>query len=225
VISLSTYLELTGISLIDVLANLWSEFINLLPGLIGAIILLLIGYFLGALFEGIIKGALLKAGLDHWVEKHERHHALGKLSVSGIMGGAAKWYTFVLFLGAAASPNILHLGVLSDVLSKLANWLPHVIAGVLIFYFGLILADMAETAIEAHKFKWRHFWGGLARVIIILFVLDISLKEIGVNIIIAETTYLMILGGIIIALAIAIGIGFGGALKPEAAKLVKKLSK
>lgn len=219
-INLVTYLEATGTSLMDVLANLWYQFINLLPGLIGAIILLLIGYFLGILFESLIKGALLKAGLDHWVEKHERHHALGKASVSGIIGAAAKWYTFVLFLAPAAA--LINMGVLSGLLTKLALWLPHVIAGVLIFYFGLILADFAETSIESHKFKWRHFWGGLARVVIILFVLDIALKEIGVNIIIAETTYLIVLSGIVLALSIAIGIGFGGALKGEAAKIIKK---
>lgn len=221
-INLVTYLEATGISLMDVLANLWFQFIQLLPGLIGAVILLLIGYFLGALFEGIIKGALLKAGLDHWVEKHERHHALGKASVSGIIGGAAKWYTLVLFMSPAAA--LINLGVLSTLLYDLARWLPHVIAGVLIFYFGLVLADMAETSIESHKFKWRHFWGGLARVIIILFVLDISLKEIGINIIIAESTYLILLTGIVLALALAIGIGFGMALKDDAKKIIKKLT-
>jgi len=223
VINLVTYLEATGVSLMDVLANLWFQFIQLLPGLIGAVILLLIGYFLGALFEGIIKGALLKAGLDQWVEKHERHHAIGKASVSGIIGAAAKWYTVVLFLSPAAA--LISLGVMSNLLYELARWLPHVIAGVIIFYFGLIIADMAETSIESHKLKWRHFWGGLARVIIILFVLDIALKEIGINIVIAESTYLIILTGIVLALAIAIGIGFGTALKPEAAKIIKKFNK
>ncbi|MFH1590120.1 MAG: hypothetical protein ABIB43_06145 [archaeon] len=216
-----TYLEATGMSLMDVLNSLWYSFIELLPGLIGAIILLLIGYFLGVLFEAIIKAALLKAGLDHWVEKHERHHALGKASVSGIIAGAAKWYTFVLFLGPAAA--LLKLGILSNLLYDLAVWLPHVIAGVLIFYFGLILADFAEVWIESHKFKWRNFWGGLARVFIILFVLSIAFKEIGINIMIAESTYLIILTGIVLAIAIAVGMGFGYALKDEAKKLLKKI--
>lgn len=215
-----TYLEATGLSLMDVLGSLWFQFIQLLPGLIGAIILLLIGYFLGALFEGIIKGALLKAGLDQWVEKHERHHAIGKLSVSGILGASAKWYTVVLFLTPAAA--LISLGSMSQLLYDLARWLPSVIAGVLIFYFGLILADMAETAIEAHKFKWRHFWGAFVRVLIILFVLDIALKEIGINIVIAESTYLIVLTGLVLAVAIAIGIGFGSALKPEASKIINK---
>ncbi len=222
-INLVTYLEMTGMSLMDVLAHLWSQFIVLLPGLIGALILLLIGYFLGILFEGIIKGALLKAGLDDWVEKHERHHAIGHLSVSGIIGMAAKWYTFVLFLMPASA--LISLGTLSQWLYSLAVWLPHLISGVLIFYFGLILADMAESAIESHKFKWANFWGGLARVLIILFVLSIALNEIGVNIVIAETTYLIILSGIVLALALAIGIGFGFAFKDEAKNLIKQIKK
>lgn len=213
---------MTGLSLMDVLQHLWSEFVMLLPGLIGAIILLLIGYFLGILFEGIIKAALLKAGLDDWVEKHERHHAVGQLSVSHIIGAAAKWYIFVLFLSPAAA--LISLGALSNWLYSLAIWLPHLIAGVLIFYFGLILAHVAETAIEKHKFKWAHFWGGLARILIILFVLSISLNEVGLNIAIAESTYLIILSGIVIALAIAIGIGFGSALKDEAKKIIKRFN-
>lgn len=218
-----TYLEATGISLMSVLENLWVQFINLLPGLIGAVILLLIGYFLGALFEGIIKGALLKAGLDHWVEKHERHHAVGHVSVSGIIGSATKWYVLVLFLSPAAS--LVKLGPLSDWLYQLALWLPNLIAGVLIFYFGLIFADFIETKIEGHNFKWKNFWGGLARIIIILFVLDISLKQIGINVVIAESTYLIILSGVVLALALAIGIGFGSALKDDAKKIIKNISK
>ena len=158
--------------------------------------------------------------MDQWVEKHERHHAIGKLSVSGILGASVKWYTVVLFLTPAAA--LISLGSLSQLLYNLARWLPNVIAGVLIFYFGLILADMAETAIEAHKFKWRHFWGAFVRVLIILFVLDIALKEIGINIVIAESTYLIVLTGLVLAIAIAIGIGFGNALKPEAARIINK---
>ncbi|MBU1200976.1 MAG: hypothetical protein KJ583_04255 [Nanoarchaeota archaeon] len=216
-----TYLEMTGMSLMDVLGTLWSQFLTLLPGLFGALILLLIGYFLGVLFEAIIKGALLKAGLDDWIEKHERHHAIGKLSVSGIIGIAAKWYIFVLFLIPASA--LISMGSLSAWVHSLAMWLPKLIAGVLLFYFGLILADMAETAIESHKFKWAHFWGGFARIVIILFVLDIALKQIGFNIVMAETTYLIILTGIVLALAIAVGIGFGSALKDEAKGILKKL--
>ncbi len=218
-----TYLEMTGLSLMEVLGTLWSQFITLLPGLIGAIILLLIGYFLGVLFEGIIKGALLKAGLDDWIEKHERHHALGHQSVSGILGSATKWYTLVLFLVPASA--LISLGSLSQWLYTLANWLPNLIIGVLIFYFGLIMADMAETAIESHKFKWAHFWGGLARILIILFVLSIALNQIGISIVIAETTYLIVLTGIVLALAIAVGMGFGFALKDEAKKIIKDLRK
>ncbi|MAG38975.1 hypothetical protein CMO90_02700 [Candidatus Woesearchaeota archaeon] len=219
---------MTGMSLMDVLGTLWEQFIYVLPGLIGAVILLLIGYFIGALFEAIIKGALQKAGLDHWVEKHEKHHALGHLSVSAILGAATKWYVFVLFLVPAAA--LISLGPLSEAMEvnwlyTLALWLPNLIVGVLIFYAGLILANMAETNIESHKFKWAHFWGGFARVVIILFVLDIALKQIGVNIIIAEATYLIILTGLVLAFAIAAGIGFGDALKGEAKKMLKKLSK
>lgn len=204
----------------SILGNLLYESLELLPGLVGAIILLLIGYFIGALFEGIIKAALLKGGLDHWVEKHDRHHAIGHASVSGIMGAATKWYIFVLFLAPAAS--LVSLGILSNLLYQLALWLPHVIAGVLIFYFGLILADFAETAIASHKFKWASFFGGLTRVLIILFVLDIALKEIGLNILIAQSTYLILLTGLVLALAIAIGIGFGAALKDDAKNILKK---
>jgi len=207
----------------QVLGTLWKQFITLLPELFGAVILLLIGYFLGVLFEGIIKGSLLKAGLDDWVEKHERHHAIGHLSVSGILALAVKWYIVVLFLMPAAA--MISLGSLSQWLYNLANWLPSLISGVLIFYSGLILADIAETAIESHKFKWVHFWGGLVRVIIILFVLDIALKQIGINIVIAETTYLIILGGLVLALAIALGIGFGDAMKTESKNIIKMFKK
>ncbi len=218
-----TYLETTGISMVDALANLWYQFVELLPGLIGAIILMVIGYFIGAFFEAVIKSALMKAGLDHWVEKHEKHKPLGHLSVSAIAGAAAKWYIFVIFLSPAAS--MVNLGPLSSFLAALAGWLPNVIAGVLIFLFGLVLADFAEERILLAKFKWVKFWGALVRVIIILFVLDVALSQVGIRVHIAEATYLIILTGIVLAISLALGIGFGLGLKDEAKGLLKKIRK
>lgn len=219
-ISLITYLEATGLSLLGVLSTLWSQFIELLPGLIGAIILLLIGYFLGALFEAIVKGAFQKAGLDHWVEKHEKHHSLGHMSACSILGAATKWYIFVLFLTEAA--RLIKLGSLSAWLLRLAAWLPDLIAGVLIFYFGLILADIAFDWIVDHKYKRANLWGNAAKVIIILFVADIALRQIGIHIFIAEVTYMIVLGGIVLGLAIALGIGFGAVFKDNAKGWLKK---
>ncbi|MFH1606597.1 MAG: hypothetical protein ABIC91_04595 [Nanoarchaeota archaeon] len=216
-----TYLETTGLSMIDALGNLWYQFIELLPGVIGAIILMIIGYFIGAFFEAVIKGALIKAGLDHWVEKHERHKPLGHLQVSSVIGEAVKWYIFVIFLSPAAA--MVRLGTISSFIHSVAVWLPNLIAGVLIFLFGLILADFAEERILRAKFKWVKFWGGLARVLILLFVLDVALTQIGIRIHIAEATYLIVLTGIVLAIALAVGIGFGLGLKDEAKGLLKKI--
>ena len=53
----------------------------------------------------------------------------------------------------------------------------------------------------------------------------IALEQIGVNISIAENTFLILVGAVALAFALAVGIGFGLAMKDEAKNILKQIKR
>jgi len=209
--------------MVNPLFNLWNNFVEILPGLIAAIILLVVGYFVASILGYVLHKILEKLGFDKAIEKAELSDALGHMELSALLGTILKWYIFIIFLGDAAT--LVNLGTLSVLLNKLLLWLPSLILAVIIFVFGLIVADFTEKELKKSKIKSFRVTGPISKVVIIFFVLIIALRQIGFYIALAETTFLMVLGSICLAFAIAVGIGFGVALKDEAKDMLKKFKK
>ena len=92
------FIESTNIALTDPLVMLWRSFVNLLPGLIAALLLLLIGYVIAFFLGHALKVILDKLGLDRWIAKARLTKAIGNVHISSIFGEITKWYVFVIFL-------------------------------------------------------------------------------------------------------------------------------
>lgn len=217
------YLSETGEAIADPLVTLWNKLVEVVPGLVAAIVIIIVGYFVAAAIGWVVKKAIVKTKLDDKLEESGRADAIGNVELSTLIGQILKWYVFVIFLVPAAS--VLEFGELSSLLTKFALYLPSVIAGVVIVLFGLIFADFVADKIDAMKTKWSKTVGLVARIILIFFFLNIALKQIGIDVAIAENTFLILIGGIALALSLAVGIGFGLGLKDEAKSIIKKWKK
>ncbi|MBI4919096.1 hypothetical protein HY837_04140, partial [archaeon] len=72
--------------------------LDAVPGLLGAIVLLLIGYWIALAVEWAVERGLGKLKADEYlVKKTGLNKSLGNLSVEWLAGLLAKWYVFVLF--------------------------------------------------------------------------------------------------------------------------------
>jgi len=195
-----------------------------LPGLVYAFFVLLIGYIVGNLVGIIVKKGLDRTKLEKWLEKTGRLDALGGLNPPKLLGTLVKWWVFIAFLVPAA--NLIKLEVLASLLMGLAQWLPHLLVGIVIMIVGLIVADYAADSISAaKKLKGIRIISPFVRVLLIIYFLTIALEEIGVRVILAEGTLLLIIGGIVLAIALAVGIGFGFGIRKYAEKIIAHLEK
>ncbi|MBW3013020.1 hypothetical protein KY325_05200 [Candidatus Woesearchaeota archaeon] len=219
--SLSQYFAETGYEILNPLTELWNGFASSFPGIVTAVIVAIIGFIIGWILGRIVEEVLIKVGLDDRLKKIGAHKALGKTTMSKIMGGITKWYVFVVFLAPAMDQ--LKLGALSDILTRLVLWAPHLILAIFILIVGLIVGDYCETRIKSAKGAMYEFGGQLIRWIIVIAAVIIALKQIGVDVSIAENTFLIIMAGIAIAIALAVGISFGSGLKPYSKKFLDKL--
>ncbi|MBD3361848.1 hypothetical protein GF358_03590 [Candidatus Woesearchaeota archaeon] len=213
-----------GVNIIDPLLRIWDGIISTVPGLIAAIVILIVGYLIAWVIEYILEKALEKIELDKWVlQKTHMQKIIGSFRLSHFLAVISKWYVFILFLPPAA--QLIKLPALSAFLLSVALWIPNVILAVIIGLIGLMAAHYTEWKIIETKAKTAKIIGYLAKIVIVIFTLLIVLDQIGVKIAIAQTSFLIILSGIMLAVALMLGIGFGTAFKEEAKKIIKDVKK
>jgi len=210
--------------ILDPLVTLWNSFVNILPGILAAIIVLVIGYFVAFLVGHALKVLLEKLGLNRWLYKSTFSKAIGHTNVSAFMGEILKWYVFIIFLQVAV--DLLKLGTLSGLLNSFVMWLPNVIAAIIILFVGIALAYYLEMKIKEHtKMKGTSLTGKAAKFIVLVLVAIIALEQIGINVSVLENAFLVVIGALGLGVAIAIGLAFGLGLKGNANKALSNLKK
>jgi hypothetical protein len=186
----------------------WNAAVQYLPGIVAAIIILIIGYLIAMVVGFVIRKIVEHTKLDDFLvkKKIEKPHVLGGARLSSIIGRLLKWWVFIIFLTPAA--NVIKLGSLADILTKLALWLPHLIAAVVIMVVGLLVAEfLANIPLHAKQLEGMKAVAVAIKVVVLVFFALISLREIGINIVLAETTLMMLIGGIILIFVIGFGVG------------------
>src|SRR3989338_868780 len=106
------YLESTGEALLNPLTELWNKLVVVVPGVLAATVVLVVGYIVSSAFGLLFTRFLEATKVDHHLKKAGLSHSIGFLNISNLGGALLKWYVFALFLVQAAS--FLQLGVLSQ---------------------------------------------------------------------------------------------------------------
>ena len=217
------YLESTGQALLNPLTQLWNRLVEVIPGVLAAGVVIVVGYIIAAAFGLIFHRFLEAAKVDAHLKKAGLSHSIGFLNIANLGGALLKWYIFALFLVQAA--GFLRLGILSEQLSNLAGWLPNLFAAVIIMLAGLILSDMVADRMLHAKRKGVRVFSSIVRWFAIIFVALIAVEKIGIDVSFATNTVLLLIAGAALGIAIAFGIGFGFAMKDEAKGMLKHLKR
>jgi len=216
--------EEEAIQIITPLANLWNGFVEVFPGIIAAIIILIIGYLVSLLLGYVVKVVLSKLKVDKVLEKIKAPEAISKLRISSIFGQLTKWYIFLIFFGSAV--DVLNLGVLSSLMERFALWLPQLIIAILSVFVGLVVAYYVGHLIkEEAAIKGAETAAKLFEYVIIFIAVVIALEQIGIEVSILENTFLILVAAFGFGCALAIGLSFGLGMKAQAAKYFEKAKK
>lgn len=215
--------ELSGVMVASVMTQHVQNFLLALPGILAALIVLILGYFIGALL-GLVTAVLIKrSGVDKWLVKSKLAKSIGYLKMAHAGELIVKWYVFTVFLGVTA--DWLNLGIISTLLRRFAEWFPNLVIAIVLMLMGLIAADYAGERILHVKRKGTGLISMLVKLGIVVFIALIALEQIGVTVTLATGMAFILAGGIVLALSVALGISFGLALKDEAKGLIKGLKK
>lgn len=217
-------LEEAGIAILTPVGSLWQGFVKVFPGLIAALIIIVLGYFISLLLGHVVKFVLAKIGSDKVLAKVKAPDALQKFSISGIAGRLTKWYVFIIFLGEAA--NVLNMGVLSDMFTRFVLWLPQLIIAMLAVFTGFVVAYYVGHIIEKDVgLKGSKTMAKVFEYVILFIAFVIALEQIGIQVDLLKNMFLIIIGALGLGLALAIGLSFGLGLKGNAAKTFAEIKR
>lgn len=198
--------------------------IDALPGIIAAILILVLGYIVAWVLGKIVHNVLYKIKFDRWIlKKTTLSSVIGDFRLSDFLALITKWYVFILFIPAAA--NLINLGAVQNFLVAVALWIPQAILAIIIGLIGIAAAEYVGLKIVETKARAAATMATIARVVIWVFTAIIALDQVGVRIDFATNTLLIILAGVMFGLALAFGIGYGLAMKDEAKKSIAKMKR
>ena len=196
--------------------------LNYGPRIIGAIIVLIIGWAVGRALGSVISRILDRAGVDDALRKTSIGKAIEKSGITLPKFFDVLIRVFIYLIAILAAVNILEIEILSRYMAMVVEYLPSFIAGVFILIFGLMAADFVGDAIVAvgkeAKIEYASLAALLVRAIFYLVVIVVGLSTMRIDVSILYTIVTAAAWGFAGALAIGGGLAIGLGLKDTVAK-------
>jgi hypothetical protein len=184
-----------------------------LPILLGALIILIVGWIVAKLIRRAVDLLLKAVRFDAMADKTGISEVLrkGDLNITAreIISGLVYWLIMIMVL--VMTVDALGLPKASDILTSLFAYIPKVIAALLILVVAMFLAGFVSGIVQIAagnaKLPKPELLAGISKWAIIIFALTIVLAQLGIAPLLVTATFNIILGGIVLALALAFGLG------------------
>lgn len=189
-----------------------------LPNIFVAIAIVIIGLFIAKIVGKLLDNVLSGVGLNTMIRKLvvTDESSLRGMSFSKIIGTAVEYIIAFLFIVQAL--NVLQLEVLQFVGAAILAYLPLAISALLIIFLAFLLGIWAEKLIGT-KCPHGKMCGLVVRALIMVFAFFMALGQLGVAPAIVNAAFIIILGAVSIAFAVAFGLGG----KEFAANVLKRM--
>ncbi len=190
------------------LAQGLGTFLSYIPVLIGAIIILIIGFIVAKVLQGVTTKLLQSMGFEGWMErggiKQFFERSQTQQTPLSIIGKLIFWLIF--FIAISMAVDTLGITAISDVLAQFIAYIPQIIAAILILILATLLANFVAGIVRGAT--GNNVMGSVAQYAIIVFAAFAALTQLGIAPELIAPTFLILLGAV--ALAAAIAFGFGG---------------
>jgi len=215
--------ETMTVALIDPIKAMLVKIWGYVPSILGAILILVIGSFIAKVIETGVARVLKMVKLDMASEKAgiEKILAQGdvKMTLSEIIAAIIYWCAILIVIATALSA--LNLNVAAELITRLAEYVPSILAAVFIIVLGSFLANFVGTVVRTSASNagvgTAKLLGKISQVILMVFAVIVAIEQLKI------ATALIILSANIVLMAIGLGlaIAFGLGCKDIAGKFVQ----
>jgi hypothetical protein len=205
--------------------ELWLKFVNLIPNIVGAIIIFIIGLFIAKAIGRLVTEIIKKIYVDKAVSATGLKKILEsigfKVEVSYALGVLVTWFLYVVVLVATA--DVLGLSQISEFLGSVVLYLPNVFIAIVILVVGIVVSNfihtlVKETSLAAHLAA-ADFLADVAKWALLIFTIMAALIQLKV----ATELIQILFTGLVFMISLAGGIAFGLGGKDKAKEILDKL--
>jgi len=184
-----------------------AEIVDYLPTLLGACIILLVGWGVARL----LRAGTNRAGdkINRLLDSVFRSGRLARFRLSSRMLSALAevifWLTLFVFVSIAA--RAAGLTTFAIWLDRMTANLPNIVAGVLVIIVGFFLGEIARNLASAQRTAQGLLIGKALQIAVIVIALIIGLDLIGIDVTFIVTVAAVAIGVLLGGFAIAFGLG------------------
>ncbi len=195
------------------LTTMWNEIVKVFPSIVGALVVLILGWLFTKIIIRLVKKGLKLAKADTLDDKLNQIEIVEgkqlKFDTIKIVSTFVKWVIYIMLLIVVS--DILNLSIISEQISKFLGVLPQLFVALVIFTLGLLFANFIKKALQSF-FESMDLSGAkiISQIVFFLLLIFISitaLNQAGVNTDIITQNLTLILGGFLLAFSIAFGLG------------------
>ena len=189
----------------------FTQLMGFLPNVLGALLILLVGWAVAKGIEGLVVKLLKTAKLDKLADKVQLTEVLSKGGIkrklSEVVGVIIYWLVTLVVL--IATLNALQLTVAAQLLEHIVAFLPNVVAAIFILVVGIVtgafLSTTVRTAASNAGVDASRLLGQAVQTIVVIFALAAALRQLQIQLV--GEAFLIVLAAVSFGLALAFGLG------------------
>lgn len=199
--------------LIYPLKEFWRGFVSFLPNLLVMLIIL----FSGGFFAWLVRKLLLRIfdliNFDKWCDRMGLTTIIRRGNIwirpSIGFGSLVFWFFIILFLMIALTA--LKLEAIDNLISQIFLYIPRALSALIIIIVGYIVSGFVSRAVLIAAVNSGYHYAKIlaeaVRFLLIVLILSMALEQLHIAPGIVMAAFSIIFGGIVLALAIAFGVG------------------
>lgn len=198
---------------VDSLSQMGKNVASVIPNVIGAILVLILGWIITKIVIVILKRVLKLTKVDRITELINEKDLFGttdiKFNVSGVITGFVKWILYLVFLIVAS--DIMDWRIVSVEIGNLLRYLPKLFSAIALLMIGLYIANFLKKAIfglfESFDLAGSKLVSNLVFYVIAVIIVITALNQAGIDTSVITNNVTIILAAFLAAIAIGFGLG------------------
>ena len=192
-------------------SRLFGQFVEFLPTLVGAIVILVVGWLIARVLRSL--GVRFANWLNGFFDRRFGTERARRMQISNagvrLIGNVIFWIIILFFVTAAT--RVLGLDAFSAWLDRVVVYLPTLLAGGLIILVGLLISalarDLTSAAVASAGFPHADLFGASVQAAILLTALVLGINQIGIDVTLLITLIAIMVAAVVGSLSLAFALG------------------